>query len=256
MMEPKITAIIQARMTSTRLPGKILMEVMGRPLLSYQIERLRFSNRIDDIIIATTTNKEDDPVAKLAQREGIKFYRGSEDDVLGRYYQVAKEYGAEHIMRLTGDCPLIDPAVCDQVTEYYFNYRLDYVHTGETFAEGLDCELFSFRALEKAWKNAQVKSEREHVTLYFRNHPELFQFSKLDCKTDDSKYRITVDEEEDYVVAKAIIENLYDRNEKYFRIQQIKSFLDTHPEIHSLNADIIRNEGLLNSLREDKTVKI
>jgi len=251
----KTTAIIQARMSSTRLPGKVMMEVMGRPLLSYQIERLRFSKRIDDIIIATTINKEDDSIAELAKKEGLQVYRGSEDDVLDRYYQAAKEYNAEHIMRLTADCPLIDPAVCDQVTEYYFNSKFDYVHTGETFAEGLDCEIFSFKALEKAWKNVQQKSEREHVTLYFRNHPQLFQFKQLDCETDNSKYRITVDQEEDYLAVKAIIENLYGGNDEYFGIKEIKSFLDTHPEIYSFNADIIRNEGLLNSIREDKTVK-
>ena len=251
----KTTAIIQARMSSTRLQGKVMMEVMGRPLLSYQIEQLRFSKRIDEIIIATTINKEDDRIAELAHKEGLKVYRGSENDVLDRYYQAVAEYKIEHIMRLTADCPLIDPEVCDQVTEYYFNFKLDYLYTDETFAEGLDCEIFSFKALEKAWKNAQQKSEREHVTLYFRNHPELFQYKQLENETDDSKYRITVDQEEDYLVVKAIIENLYGGNDKYLKIKEIKSFLDTHPEIYSFNADIIRNEGLLNSLREDKTVK-
>ena len=251
----KVTAIIQARMSSTRLPGKVLMEVMGRPLLSYQIERLRFSKRIDEIIIATTINKEDDRIAELTQKEGLKVYRGSENDVLDRYYQAAAEYKVEHIIRLTADCPLIDPVICDHVIECYLNSKLDYVYTGETFAEGLDCELFSFRALEKAWKNAQQKSEREHVTLYFRNHPGLFQYEQLENETDDSKYRITVDQEEDYLVVKAIIENLYDLSDKYLKIEEIKSFLDTHPDIYSFNADIIRNEGLLNSIRKDKTVK-
>ena len=227
------------------------MEVMGRPLLSYQIKQLRFSKKIDEIIIATTTNKEDNPVAKLAYKEGLKVYRGSEHDVLDRYYQAAKEYNAEHIIRLTADCPLIDPSICDQITEYYFNSKLDYVYTGESFAEGLDCEIFSFRVLQKAWKNAQQKSEREHVTLYFRNHPELFQCKQLDYETDDSKYRITVDQEEDYLVVKAVIENLYGVNDEYFKIKEIKSFLDTHPEIYQLNAHVIRNQGLLESLRED-----
>ncbi len=247
----KVTAIIQARMSSTRLPGKVLMEVMGRPLLSYQIEKLRFSKRVDEIIIATTMNKEDVSIAELAQKEGLKVFRGSEDDVLDRYYQAAKEYNAEHIMRLTADCPLIDPEVCDQVAEYYFNSKLDYVRTGETFAEGLDCEIFSFKALEKAWKNAQLKSEREHVTLYFRNYPELFAIKTVENETDDSKYRITVDQEEDYLVVKAIIENLYSGNDEYFKIKEIKSFLDTHPEVYQLNAQVIRNQGLLESLRED-----
>jgi len=247
----KVTAVIQARMSSARLSGKVLMEVMGRPLLSYQIERLRFSKRIFDIIIATTINKEDDSIAELAKKEGLQVYRGSEDDVLDRYYQAAKEYNAEHIMRLTADCPLIDPAICDQVAEYYISSKLDYVRTGKTFAEGLDCELFSFRALEKAWKNAQLKSEREHVTLYFRNHPELFQFKQLGCETDDSKYRITVDQEEDYLVVKAIIENLYSRNDEYFKIEEIKSFLEANPNIFAINRNITRNEGLVKSLDED-----
>ena len=232
------------------------MEVMGRPLLSYQIERLRFSKRIDEIIIATTINKEDDSIAELAQKEGLKVYRGSENDVLDRYYQAAKEYNAELIMRLTADCPLIDPAVCDQVADYYFNSKLDYVYTGETYAEGLDCEIFSFTVLENAWKKAQLKSEREHVTLYFHNHPELFAIKTVENETDDSKYRITVDQEEDYLVVKAIIENLYAKNNEYFTIAEIKSFLETHPDIYSLNAGIIRNEGLLNSIREDKIITL
>jgi len=238
-------------MSSTRLPDKVMMEVMGRPLLSYQIERLRFSKRIDEIIIATTINKEDDSIAELAHKEGLKVYRGSEDDVLDRYYQSAKEYKAKHIMRLTADCPLIDPAICDHVTECYFNSKLDYVYTGETFAEGLDCEIFSFRALEKAWENAQQKSEREHVTLYFRNHPELFQYKQLENETDDSKYRITVDQEEDYLVVKAIIENLYDGSEGYFNIAEIKSFLEANPKILAINKNVVRNEGLLKSLDEN-----
>ncbi len=250
-MKPKTTAIIQARMSSLRLPGKVLMEVMGRPLLSYQIERLRFSKRIDDIIIATTINNEDDPVSKLSQKEGLMVYRGSEDDVLDRYYQTAKECNAEHIMRLTADCPLIDPEVCDQITKFYFNSKFDYVHTGKTFAEGLDCEVFSFIALEKAWKNAQQKSEREHVTLYFRNHPELFKCDKLEHETDDSKYRITVDQEEDYLVVKAIIENLYNRNNKYLKIEEIKSFLEANPNVFVINRNITRNKGLVKSLDED-----
>lgn len=238
-------------MTSTRLPGKVLMHVMGRPLLSYQIERLRFSKKIKEIIIATTTNTEDDPIATLAHKEGLQVYRGSESDVLDRYYQAAKEYNAENIMRLTADCPLIDPEVCDQVADYYFNSKLDYVYTGETFAEGLDCEIFSFSAIKKACKNAQKKSEREHVTLYFRNHPELFQSKQIQNDNDDSKYRITVDQKEDYLVVKAIIENLYSTNNKYFTIAEIKSFLDSHPKIFAINKNIGRNEGLLKSLDEE-----
>jgi len=247
----KVTAIIQARMASSRLPGKVLMEVLGRPLLSYQIERLHFSERIDDIIIATTMKKEDDPLAELACKEGLKAFRGSEDDVLDRYYQVAKRHNAEHIMRLTADCPLVEPSVCDSIAAAYFLSGCDYVKTGETFAEGLDCEVFSFRALEKAWKNAKLKSEREHVTLYFRNQPELFEVKTINNETDDGKYRLTVEQEEDYFVVKAIIENLYAGTYDYIRINEVKSFLKSNPEIFEINRNILRNEGTLMSLDKD-----
>ena len=241
-------------MTSTRLPGKVLMEVMGRPLLSYQIERLRFSNRIAEIIIATTTNQEDDPVAKLAQKEGIKAYRGSEDDVLDRYYQAVKEYGAEHIMRLTGDCPLITPEVLDSIANTYFESGVDYIRTGETFAEGLDCEIIGFRALAKAWLEAELESEREHVTLYIRNHPELFKTMVKENDTDDSSYRITVDEREDFLVVKTILEKLYKDDKICFSIGDIKNFFEENTDTYQLNARIIRNEGLLKSLQNDKKI--
>ena len=251
-MEPKVTAIIQARMTSTRLPGKVLMEVMGRPLLSYQIERLRFSKMIDNIIIATTANKEDNPIIELAQKEGLSFYRGSEDDVLDRYYQAAKKYNVKHVMRLTADCPLVDPMICDLVVEKYISEDADYVHTGQSFTEGLGCEVFKFSVLEKIWKNAHVKSEREHVTLYIRNCWEEFHCIILENETDDSKYRITVDEKRDFFVVKALLENLYSKYKKPFSLDDVKVYFKAHPEIYALNADIVRNEGLLKSLKEDE----
>jgi spore coat polysaccharide biosynthesis protein SpsF len=250
-MKNKVTAIIQARMTSTRLPGKVLMEVMGRPLLSYQIERLRFSRMIDKIIIATTVNKEDDPIVKLCQKDGLDFYRGSEDDVLDRYYQTAKRYNSKHIMRLTGDCPLIAPDICDSIANAYFERDIDYIRTGETFAEGIDCEVIGFEALTRAWFEAESKAEREHVTLYNRNYPERFMTMIKENETDDSSYRITVDEEEDFIVVKVILENLYKGSDDYFNIREIKSYLDSHPEVYRLNSDIVRNEGMLKSLQDD-----
>ncbi len=250
----KVTAIIQARMTSTRLPGKVLMEVMGRPLLSYQIERLRFSKMIDKIIIATTVNKEDDPIVELAQKEGLDFYRGSEDDVLDRYYQTAKKYNAAHIMRLTADCPLIDPDICDSIADVYFESGVNYIRTGKTFAEGLDCEVIGLRTLTKAWLEAKLKFEREHVTLYIRNHPELFKTMVKENDLDDSRYRITVDEEKDFIVVKTILENLYKDEKNYFSIGGIKNFFEENSDIYQLNTGIIRNEGLLKSLQNDKVV--
>jgi len=251
-VEPKVTAIIQARMTSTRLPGKVMKEVLGRPLLSYQIERLRFSKRIDDIIIATTTNKEDDPIVKFASKEGLKSYRGSEDDVLDRYYQTAKKYGVENILRLTGDCPLLDPIICDHSIDTYISGGGKFVHTGPTFAEGVDCEIFHYKYLKDAWKNAKKKSEREHCTLYFHNHPEKFDKVTLVKDTDDSRYRYAVDNPEDFLVVKAIVEHFYKDGNPNFSTDDIKRFLDANNDIFRLNVNIIRNEGLKKSLREDE----
>ena len=241
-------------MTSTRLPGKIFLEVMGRPLLSYLIEQLGHSKLLSDIIIATTVNGEDDPISGLAKQEGLKVYRGSEHDVLDRYYQAARKFEAEHIMRLTADCPLIQPDICDRLADLYTNSSCDYAHTGESFAEGVDCEVFSREAMHEAWKEAKLTSEREHVTLYFRNHPEIFRIVTLDNESDDSRYRITVDEKEDFLVVRAILENLYERSNPYIRIDDIKAFLDSHPEICAINARITRNEGLIKSLQEDKPI--
>lgn len=244
------TAIIQARMTSTRLPGKVLKEVLGRPLLSYQIERLRRVKEIEQIVLATTTNQEDDPIVALCEKEGVLLYRGSEDDVLDRYYKAATQYNADPILRVTADCPLLDVDVFRLTIETFQSGKFDYVQTGQSFAEGLDCEIVSYSALNRAAQEAKLKSEREHVTLYIRKHPELFCIKILENTTDDSKYRITIDEPQDFKVVRAIIESLYPTN-TFFDIGHIKKFLDSHPEIFSLNSSIIRNEGLLKSLQAD-----
>ena len=248
-------AVIQARMMSTRLPGKVLKPIMGRPMLSYQIERLRFCRSLDEIIIATTINSNDDPIIAFAEKEGLKFYRGSEEDVVDRYYQTAKKFRIDPIVRVTSDCPLIDPALCDHFIQVYINSNVDYVHTGNTFAEGLDCEIISFNALEKIWREASLKSEREHVTLYLNNHPELFKKFTLVSETDDSRYRICVDEPEDFSVVKMIFEALYRNNAQPFSFAKVKNFLDNNPSIYKLNSSVMRNEGLLKSLAKDKPVK-
>ena len=245
-----ITAIVQARMTSTRLPGKVLLKVMGRPILSYQIERLRRVNNIDNIIIATTINRDDDPIVEFCKRESVSYFRGSENDVLDRYYQAAKKFGVNDIMRVTADCPLIDPENCDNIIQIYLESDIDYIHTGLTFAEGLDCEVLSFNVLERSRQEASLLSEREHVTQYVHNHPDLFKKVTFQNKTDDSKYRFTVDEQEDFLVVKAVIEALYEESIKLYT-HEIKNYLDSHPDVFSLNSHIIRNEGLLKSLKED-----
>lgn len=238
-------------MTSTRLPGKALLKVMGRPLLSYQIERLRRINNIDNIIIATTVNRDDDPIVELCNRESVFYFRGSENDVLDRYYQAAEEFDVNDIMRITADCPLIDPQICENIIKIYFESDIDYIHTGRTFAEGLDCEVLSFNVLERSRQEASLLSEREHVTQYVHNHPELFKKVTFHNKTDDSKYRFTVDEQEDFLVVKAIFEGLYDTYSSLFSAAEIKNFLNANSDIFQINADVIRNQGLITSLQDD-----
>lgn len=246
-----ILAVVQARISSKRLPGKVMKTVLGKPLIGYLLERLSFAKLIDKVVVATSTDTKNDQIVQYVQSLGFEVYRGKEDDVLDRYYQAALLYKADDIVRITGDCPLLDPAVCDEAIKAYENEGVDYVHTGPTFTEGLDCEVFSFKALEIAWKGSKLKSEREHVTQYFYKHPELFKKITLVNKTDDSKYRITLDEEEDFIVIKAILEQFAKEEKKFFKAEAIKSFLNAHPDIYKINTRIVRNENLLKSLKED-----
>jgi spore coat polysaccharide biosynthesis protein SpsF (cytidylyltransferase family) len=155
-------------------------------------------------------------------------------------------------MRLTADCPLIQADICDKVIETYFRSGVDYIRTGKTFAEGLDCEVFSFAALEMAWKRAALPSEREHVTLYCFNHPDKFKIQIIENEVDDSRYRITVDEMVDFLAVEAILECLYEGSETYFTIEDIKHYYEEHPEVYGLNSAVLRNHGLTKSIMEDK----
>lgn len=165
-----ITAIIQARMGSTRFPGKVLKEILGKSILWHLISRIEKAKLINEIVIATTKNEIDRPILKFAEENGIKSYAGSEEDVLDRYYQAAKKFSADPIVRITADCPLMDPEVIDSVVQFYLDNKYDYVaNTLEpiTFPDGMDVEVFSFKNLEKIWKEAILPSQREHVTFYF-----------------------------------------------------------------------------------------
>ncbi|HEY9584299.1 MAG TPA: glycosyltransferase family protein [Candidatus Paceibacterota bacterium] len=249
----KVLCIIQARMGSTRLPGKIIKEIKSRPLLSYVIDRVKRSKKIDKIIVATTNLPEDDATEALCLKEGIDCYRGSVNDVLGRYYEAAKKYPEyEAVVRVTGDCPLIDPKVIDQIIDLYQKGEFDYAANilKETYPDGMDAEVFSKGVLEKAFKKAKLQSEREHVTLFIRNNPE-FKKGNIESKTDYSKFRFTVDNPEDFEVMKFIIEN----TPPDFGYEDYVRFVEAHPEILEKNLHIKRNEGLAKSLKNDKVVK-
>jgi spore coat polysaccharide biosynthesis protein SpsF len=248
----EITAIIQARMGSTRLPGKVLKKICGKPMMYYLITRLKSVSSLKEIIVATSDKEDDSPIVEFCNKMGVNTFCGSENNVLDRYYRTAQKYKVDNIMRITGDCPLIDPDTIEHVMKNYIRNDLDYIRTDESFAEGLDSEIFSFVALKKAWENAQSLSEREHVTLYFNNHTDQFKTKKLQNATDDSWVRITVDEDNDFKVVESIIQHFHIRKkEPFFTISDIKEYLLDNHEIKNLNKSIIRNQGLLKSLHKD-----
>lgn len=246
----KAVAIIQARTGSTRLPGKVLMSIVGKPLLWHIVNRLKYCKNIDTIVVATTDKESDKPILDVARQIGVNAFAGNEEDVLDRYYQAAKKFHGQIIVRLTADCPLLEPKIVDKLIDYYLTNSVDYVNTGPTFPEGLDTEVFSFSALKKAWTNAQNHFEREHVSIYIHEHPELFKLATLENDRDLSCIRLTVDRHEDLIVVRKIFEQLY-REGEVFHIDQVLSFLENHPEIIHINKEVPRNEGFLSSLKKE-----
>ncbi|MEM1689053.1 MAG: glycosyltransferase family protein [Candidatus Hadarchaeales archaeon] len=249
----KTVAIIQARVGSTRLPGKVLKEICGKPMLWYVIERVKRAKLINEIVVATTTNAEDDEIVKIAEQCRVKTFRGSEDDVLDRYYRAAKEFKADVVVRITADCPLIDPEIVDKTVEFFLKGDFDYVSNTvrPTFPDGLDVEVFSFDALKKAWENATKLSEREHVTPYIRKHPEKFKIGSFEAEHDLSHLRWTVDREEDLRFVREVYERI---GKEIFHMQDVLELLKEHPELAEINRGIKRNEGYEKSLREDREI--
>lgn len=251
----KITVIIQARMTSARLSGKVMKEVLGRPLLAYLIERVRCCKQIKDVILATTLNIQDDPIVKLGNEKGINVFRGSEKNVLERFHEAATMFNANHIMRITADCPLIDPDILFRLIEYYFSESFDYVSNCAypTLPDGLDAEIFNFKTLDHAYKHAILPSEIEHVTPYIRSHPEMFKIGNWTYHEDLSHLRWTVDEPEDFEFVRQVIESLYPVK-RDFRMSDILKLLHQKAGLGKINKHITRNEGFLTSLEEDKAL--
>ncbi len=244
----KTAAIIQARMTSTRLPGKVMKELVGKPMLAHIIERLNYSKKLDDVIIAMTANQRDDVINELAKKMNVNVFRGSEEDVLDRYYQTAKKYNVDIIVRITSDCSVIDPEVVDGAIGLFNKNQpgVDYVSNGieRTFPRGLDVEVFPFSVLEVAHKKAKKQYQREHVTPYIYQNAEPLEkinpkFRILQYKNpiDYSRYRLTVDTTEDFEVIKRIYEALY-KEGQIFLLKDIIKFLEEHPEIAEINKEV------------------
>jgi spore coat polysaccharide biosynthesis protein SpsF len=235
----KILLIVQVRMTSTRLPGKVLLPLAGEPMLTRLIERLRRVQRADGIVIATTTNATDDPIAALCDTLGVPCHRGSEHDVLSRYADAARLHGADAVVRITSDCPLIDPALIDQVIAVYAEGDSDYVSNmlPPTWPYGMAVEVFIAAALQQAHTEATQPAEREHVTPFIYWHPERYRLRNVASPVDLSHHRWTVDTPEDYELVRRLFETLHPINPEFTQAD-ILTLLDAHPDWMTLNQHV------------------
>jgi spore coat polysaccharide biosynthesis protein SpsF (cytidylyltransferase family) len=248
-----VVAIIQARMSSTRLPGKVMLEVSGKTILGHVVDRLKYSNRLDAVMVATTTGPSDDIIVKWCSENKVPVFRGDLNDVLDRYYQAAKSFGAKTVVRITSDCPLIDPELVDRVIDKFSEGVYDHVSVGAGYPDGLDAEAFSFAALEKAHREARLTSEREHVTPYIWKNPGVFRLSSITPERDLSWMRWTVDDEKDFDLVSRIYEGLGEK--KIFHMQDVLEFLEKRPKLLEINSMTVRNEGYAKSLREDRLIE-
>lgn len=250
----KVIAVTQARSGSTRLPNKVLLKIKGKTLLQIHIDRIKQSKLINGIIIATTDKTSDKVIVDTAITLGVDYYRGSENDVLDRFYQAVKNTRPDYIVRLTSDCPLIDAKLIDEVVAQAKKEGLDYYANiiEEKYPDGQDIEVFKFSALEKAWQEANLSSDREHVTPYIRNNSSykggnMFTSNNHGLKQNYNHVRLTVDEPQDFEVIKILVNEL-GLNKNW---QAYADFYLSTPKIKMLNYKIKRNEGYQKSIDED-----
>jgi spore coat polysaccharide biosynthesis protein SpsF len=242
----KRVIVLQTRMTSTRLPGKVLMDVTGRPMLVQQLRRLARCRQADEIVVATTTNATDDPVVAVARTEGVRWFRGSETDVLGRYAGAAREAKAEVVVRVTADCPLIDPDESDRVIEALTaqRHRCDYASNvvQRTFPQGLDTEAMYADTLERLDRLAQSSPAREHVTYFILNeHPELFRIHSVTDTENNADLRWTVDMPQDLEMVRTLYREL-NLGERTVGYREILAYVRAHPAVAAVNTDAMQKQ--------------
>lgn len=250
----KTTVVTQARMGSSRLPGKVLKKINDKSILEIHLNRIKKAKLVDDIIVATTTKEEDNVIEKLAKNLNINVFRGDEIDVLDRFYKSIFKDKPDFIVRLTSDCPLIDNNLIDQIISLAHHKQIDYVSNTlvEDFPDGQDIEVISYKSLKTAWQKANKHSEREHVTPYIRKNSDFYGkqlFRALDFKNIEGNFkniRMTLDEEDDFLTLSRIISSLgFDKSWKEYT-----NFIINNPNLIS-NSNIDRNQGYLKSLSED-----
>ncbi|WP_035302558.1 glycosyltransferase family protein [Clostridium sp. DL-VIII] len=234
-----VVCIIQARVGSTRLPGKVLKKICGKTVLEHDIDRLKRVKNISKIIIATTTLEKDNSIVEEANRLEITYYRGSEEDVLSRYYYAAKEINADIVVRVTSDCPLIDSEATEKIIQFYKcnSEKYDYVSNtiDRTYPRGLDTEVFSFKALEKAFNEAELQRDREHVTPYIWDNSSLFRLYQYKNDIDYSGLRWTLDTIEDFELISSIYNMLYFEKGNKFNMNDIIELYKKNPELKEIN---------------------
>jgi spore coat polysaccharide biosynthesis protein SpsF len=262
-MKKGIIAIIQARISSTRLSGKVLRKIENEPMLYHVINQVRGSKLIKDIIIVTTTMPQDEVIVKYCKKNNIKCFRGSSTDLLDRYYKCAKKFGIDPIVRITSDCPLIDPKVIDKAITKFLKGSFDYVannlekHEGKwdnstcNFPQGMTVEISSFKTLEQAWKKAKKPSEREHVFPYVQFNPKLFRISNFKHPGDLSFIRCTVDRFDDLQFVSELFKR-FPKNKKFIEIKDIVKIIKKESELVKINNRIAFDEGYKKSLIEDR----
>ena len=239
----KVNAIIQARYGSTRLPGKIFMDIDGKPLLWHVVNRLTYSKFIDEIVVATTTNPKDDATEKWCKKNEINCYRGSEDNVLNRFYNAAITFPCDVIVRVTADDPFKEPSVIDMIIKKLLDEKLDLACNvfPPSYPEGLDCEVFTFNVLETMEKTTKNSYDREHVTPYIYNNPKKFKIENITSNRDLSDYRWTIDNKEDYEMVNAIYEKRKNGKEGILLMEEILEILEETPEIANMNSNVKRS---------------
>lgn len=258
--ERRVVTVIQARVSSTRLPGKAMLPLCGEPLLVRMVARVAAAKNVGKVIVATTTHEEDNALVDVCNKHEIEVYRGSKFDLLDRHYQVANKHQATEVVKIPSDCPLIDPVIIDNVIDYYFSNegKYDYVSNlhPATYPDGNDVEIMSFSALEKAWENALAPMELEHTTPYIWERPNDFRIGNVRWKTGldySMSHRWTIDYPEDYEFIKQVYEQLFLMN-PLFSIQDILNLLDENPSLMEINSKWVGVNWYRNHLDELKTV--
>lgn len=248
----KVTIMLQARMDSRRLPGKVMIHISGKPMIWHIINRLKNVKLADEIILLTTKKSSDDILIKIAEKNNILHYRGAINDVLTRYYNCAQKFSSNIIIRITGDCPLIDPLLVDQLIKFYQLHSYDYVSNTlkPTYPDGLDVEIFSFNTLQQLEKLTTKKSDREHVTSFIMKNKSHFKIFNFENTEDLSTLRWTVDQKNDLKLIRKIY-NLMKPN-TLFSSKTILKLIKKYPDLLKINNDIIRNEGYVKSLKKDR----